>query len=327
MIWSNNFFIYPYFENETALNKPPTLFGILDDILNYGKDRHIKIKDFASEGREHVFDFDYPTSDYLDKTYFEEAFIDHFLTRRIGTETFTAFQICLRDKLRTIMPFYNVMFDALGEKFNLYNAGSYTDEYTEETTGTHTGSETENTNEVNKTKNTEKGKTTTEDERREERKGETDGRENGTTHTENQSETETEQTTDDRFSDTPQNHLDNVRNGEYVTDYRYDVGTGTSSGSSEGDETRSNTTKTTNEEKTHNRADTTINDNKESNGINSRDGSRRKQTSDGDTGSKSYLLKHIAEAGAEMLLKYQQEAVNIFDMIWHDCDDLFYQLF
>ena len=273
MIW-NNFFFYPYypfFENDMPLDKPPTMFSILDDILNYGKNKRVKIKDFASEGREYVFDFDYPTSEYLDKAYFEETFIDNFMMRRIGTETFTAFQILLRAKLKTIMPYYNVMFDALGEKLDLYNLGSYTEIYDGDTTRVHTGTETVSAHEVNKSKNTEKGKTTTEDERREEKKGENNETKNGTVNNQSVAENTWDATTDDRFSDTPQNHLENIRNGEYVTEYRYNVAEGSNTGETTQDETTHGTTETDYAEKKHNRADINVNDEKDKTGLNTSD--------------------------------------------------------
>jgi hypothetical protein len=42
--------------------------------------------------------------------------------RRIGQETFTAFQIFLENKLNEILPYYNIMFDSLID-YNLFNDG------------------------------------------------------------------------------------------------------------------------------------------------------------------------------------------------------------
>ena len=94
-------------------NKPPTIYFLLDSIVNYGKDTKTKIKDLASEGRSRVFNFDYPLSDKITKADFETNILNHYLMRRIGAETFTTFQINLNAKLNEIMPLYNMMFDSL----------------------------------------------------------------------------------------------------------------------------------------------------------------------------------------------------------------------
>lgn len=100
-----------YINNVT--NKPPTVYFLLESIVNYGKDEKVKIKDLASAGRERFFNFDYPLTDKVDKATFETNILNHFLMRRIGAETFTAFQINLNAKLNEIMPLYNMMFDSL----------------------------------------------------------------------------------------------------------------------------------------------------------------------------------------------------------------------
>lgn len=94
-------------------NKPPTIYFLLESIVNYGKDEKTKIKDLASEGRSRFFNFDYPLSENISRESFETNFLNHYMMRRIGTETFTAFQINLNAKLNEIMPYYNMMFDSL----------------------------------------------------------------------------------------------------------------------------------------------------------------------------------------------------------------------
>lgn len=100
-----------YINNVT--NKPPTVYFLLESIVNYGKDDKVKIKDLASAGRERFFNFDYPLTDKIDKATFETNILNHFLMRRIGAETFTAFQINLNAKMNEIMPLYNMMIDSL----------------------------------------------------------------------------------------------------------------------------------------------------------------------------------------------------------------------
>lgn len=122
----NDYFLLPYFwfpPIPPICDKPPTLYSLLESIVNYGKDDKQKIKDLAKYGRSTIFDFDYPLSNYINKEKFETMILNHFLMRRIGFETFTAFQIQLNVKLNEIMPVYNKMFDSL-ENWDLFSDGS-----------------------------------------------------------------------------------------------------------------------------------------------------------------------------------------------------------
>lgn len=92
---------------------PPTLYALCNSMANFGKTEKTKIKDLAGATREQIFDFDYPLSSKVSKEDFEKMIINHFLMRRIGFETFTAFQIQLNAKLNEIMPEYNILFDSL----------------------------------------------------------------------------------------------------------------------------------------------------------------------------------------------------------------------
>ena len=166
-------------------NKPPTLYFLLESIVNYGKDDKTKIKDLAKEGRARIFNFEYPLTDKIDKEDFEVNIINHYLTRRIGSETFTLFQINLNAKLNEIMPFYNKMFDSI-DGIDLLNDVT-----------TRTGSDNSNTS--------------------------------------NSLENSSTTTSDKRYSDTPQNNLQNVKDGAYVTEYNFDtnIDNSNSEGSSE----------------------------------------------------------------------------------------------
>lgn len=92
---------------------PPTLYALCNSMANFGKIEKTKIKDLADATHSKIFDFDYPLSSKVNKDDFEKIIINHFLMRRIGFETFTAFQIQLMTKLNEIMPEYNVLFDSL----------------------------------------------------------------------------------------------------------------------------------------------------------------------------------------------------------------------
>ena len=99
----------------TDYNIPPTLYSILESLVNFGTDDKTKIKDLASEGREDIFDFDYPLSTNVSRETFEVMILNHFLMRRIGYDTMTAFKIALNVKLNEIMPTYNKLFDMMDD--------------------------------------------------------------------------------------------------------------------------------------------------------------------------------------------------------------------
>ena len=191
------FRIYPFIRPPAFpdYNLPPTLYRILNSLVNYDAEETTKIKNLAAAGREDIFDFDYPLSTNVDKEDFEVMILNHFLMRRIGYDTMTAFKIALNVKMNEIMPMYNKMFDML-EGWNIFNDG-------ERTTRTVTDA---GTNSLNNT-------------------------------------TTSQNTSDRRYSDTPQNQLQNIRDGKYITDYNYDTDNGSVSSLSSGTDSR-NTSET-----------------------------------------------------------------------------------
>lgn len=103
-------------------NLPPTLYRLLNSIVNFDEEEQTKIKDLAQAGRSEIFDFEYPLSENIEKEDFECMILNHFLMRRIGYDTLTAFKIALNVKLNEIMPIYNKMFDML-EGWDLFTDG------------------------------------------------------------------------------------------------------------------------------------------------------------------------------------------------------------
>ena len=177
--------LYPLVPNILKLgisqDEPPTIYSLLNSYVNFANDTPAKIKDLASAGRAMFFDFDYPLATGMTKSEFECMILNHFMMRRIGYETVTAFKIALNVKLNEIMPMYNKLFESING-WNIFADGEITDR-------TLTDSRT-----VNNT-----------------------GTNNTTSST----------PSDRRFSNTPQNALQDVRDGQYVTEYNYDQDTGT----------------------------------------------------------------------------------------------------
>lgn len=250
-------FLFPYIDNGYPLiypflprncDKPPTIYSILESIVNYGTDDKTKNKDLAKVGRTKIFDFDYPLSDKISKEEFECMILNHYLTRRIGFDTPTLFKIQLNVKLNEIMPIYNKMFDSI-DGWNIFKDGEKTTRY-----GT-------DNREINSTSNTE-----------------------NTLHNKSNSEN----ISDRRYSDTPQNELQNIRDGKYVTEYNYDTNNAEDTSDSNG---TSQNTLNTNDDNTYNEIIEKTNANK-----------------------------------IEILKQMQQEIKSIYSLIFKDLDDLFYSI-
>lgn len=195
------------------VNKPPTLYSIMESIVNYGKDDKTKIKDLADASRETIFNFNYPLSTHILKKDFEIMILNHFIDRRIGFETMTLFRIKLNVKLNEIMPVYNKMFDML-ENWDIFSDGEELTRIASDSRNINTS----NTQEIDSTNTNSSQSSTT---------------------TQNTSQTSSSSTKDNRKSDTPQALLSEVRDGQYVSDYEYNTNTGTGSDSNTGTATGS----------------------------------------------------------------------------------------
>lgn len=147
---------------------PPTLYSLMNSIANFGKDEDERVNtyDLSKVARAKIFDFDYNLTEHITKEEFETMILDHFIMRRIGFETLTMFKIQLKNKIKTIMPLYNKLFDSL-DGWDLFNDG-----------------ETVRTTMNNDSKTA--------------------------------------------FSDTPQNHIENINNTSYITDYTHNESDGSS---------------------------------------------------------------------------------------------------
>lgn len=261
--------IFPYIDNNYFLpfpfipancEKPPTVYAILESIVNYGKDEKTKIKDLAKVGRTTIFDFDYPLTNKISKEDFECMILNHFLMRRIGFETVTAFRIQLNVKLNEIMPVYNKMFDAL-ENWNIFEDGEIT-----ERTGTDNRTQNSTNESTNETENS----------------------------LTNSSTTATTNTSDRRNSELPQNQLEDLRNGSYVSNYNYDTESNSGQDSSQSQGTSTSTNNTTN---------------------NSTDNNIYNETIKRSPADKITIYK-----------EFQENLKSIYGMIFKDLECLFYQL-
>lgn len=237
-----NLFFVPFIP--VMNERPPTLYSLLQSIVNYGKEEQTKIKDLAKNGRTTIFDFDYPLSDKITKEDFECMILNHFIMRRIGFETLTAFKIQLNVKMNSIMPMYNKLIDLLYEE-NAFG------EITKRSGKDNRVVQNDTENEM-----------------------------------ENTSNTEHENISDRKGSDTPQNKLENIRNGTYVTEYHYDT------------------------------------DNSKNKDTSNSKGKSNSKTNDDNVYEETTSRIDMFE----IYTKLNSEIKNVYDMIFKDLDCLFYQL-
>lgn len=190
--------------------KPPTVYAILNSICNFDAETQTKIVDLAKVGRTKIFNFDYPLSEKVDKEKFECMILNYFLQRRINFQTITGFQIQLNVKLNEIMPLYNKMFDSL-DGWNIFEDGEKT---------THDSTDDRTTNVENTANNS----------------------------LSSNSNTTSENISDLRYSKMPQNELQNIKDGKYITEYNYnqDNATNTDESTSTGSSNGTSNTKDNN---------------------------------------------------------------------------------
>lgn len=173
--------IFPYLITPwlpTNCDAPPTLYSLLDSICNFDNEIKTNIYNLARNGRGKIFDFTYPLSNKINKEEFETMILNHFMMRRIGFETPTAFKLALNVKMNEIMPRYNKLIDSFTE-WDLFNDGETISRLT------------------------------------------TDNGNNNVTNN-----IDTENISDRRNSQMPQNEIEDVKDGNYMTDYNYDTNTG-----------------------------------------------------------------------------------------------------
>lgn len=203
-IYNYPFYIMPIIPDERYL-RPPLLYDLMNSMVNFGQEEKIKIKNLSSVARETIFDFDYPLSTNVNKEDFETMILNKFMMRRIGYETFTAWQIQLNVKMNEIMPVYNKLFDAL-ENWDLFtDSETFTKNSTDNRTTTNSNTSSNSSTSSNST--------------------------SGTNATNNN--------LDKRNSKLPQNEISDVQSGTYLTDYEKDVTTSQDAYNSQGSSTSS----------------------------------------------------------------------------------------
>lgn len=77
-----------------------------------------------------VFNFPYAFYDESKREEFERHFIEHFYFREIGAETVDRFRWYLKDKMNTVFPYYNELFNAAQIEYNILDNYNIKEEHT-----------------------------------------------------------------------------------------------------------------------------------------------------------------------------------------------------
>lgn len=270
------------------IDEPPTLYSLMQSIAPAGT----PTRELWKYGREYFFNFKY-NLEGIDKEFFEETVLNHYLTRRINYETAEMFRIQLQNKLIEVLPRYNLLFNNIS--VDIFDNG----------TNVRTTEEKEHYDDNSKEKNytIENGNTNIANEQADSSTG-NNVTENEYTKTDNNEATR-------KFSDIPQNFLEEIDNGNYVSEY--EVNTANNTATDNGKNT-SNSTQNTNSKGSN----LTLSNNSR-NYSNNKDSYYNKTiTNKENVTSTSNKLNSI--------IKLEQEYISVFSLLYRDLDCLFFGL-
>ena len=280
------------------------------------------VNEIITQAIPHIFNFDFPIFDEAYRNVLITKILKHYYTREIGEETVGLWKLRMDTRLNEIMPYYNQLYKSELLKFNPLYDVDYT--RTHEVNGTNN-----RTGNTNKTINEEYKKSIAE----EGTKNETDNRQITSKNTiASNSETNGTNSSNesgnslDKYSDTPQGQLNNLINGNYLTNARDIDSERTVSG---------NNSETSSGNGTNDYTETNGNTLTGTNTKNITDDSKKGVTeneniTDSVNSTEEYLEKVSGKMGStnysEMLIKYRKTFLNIDMMVINDLEDLFFGL-
>lgn len=317
-----------------------------DIIRGYGSDE-VNINAKIDKAREYIFSFDYPMYNEEHRADFERKFLKHFFTYELGSETFALWQLRLDERLNLIMPKYEEIFSSdvgefRDELFNvdMKNTSSDNETYTHHESA-NDKSESKTNAQVNELGESE---TTRADKDESKNTSKTTDTHTGTVGTSGTSESKKvlDQDVNGRNtqtnSDFPQARIDrnttdyasdesivltlnntdstetgNTTSNQTVTNNLTDVSEITGSATSEktGQDSESHSSNTTNDSLTTNK------------GEEYRD-SEDTRTSTNESSTKGF---NGNRSKMELAKIYREAVINIDEMIFNDCKDLFMLIF
>lgn len=255
-----------------------------------------------------------------------QKILKHYYLREICCETVGIWKLWMNERLETIMPYYNQLYESELIKFeplndvNLTRKHDRTVDGTEERNG-ETSDTANGTREItnNGTKNTTNNGTR-------EVTGTNDTKETGTSDT--TTSAESNETKRDLYSDTPQGAITGLENENYLTNARKITDNVTNSGSEDTGTTRNIDNDYTENDTTNNTENTTTN-NTENMTTNGTKTGTNKVTGTSNT-TEDYLETLIGKQGSgtysKMLMEFRDTFLNIDMMVIDEFKDLFFGL-
>ena len=255
-----------------------------------------------------------------------QKILKHYYLREICCETVGIWKLWMNERLETIMPYYNQLYESELIKFeplndvNLTRKHDRTVDGTEERNG-ETSDTANGTREIinNGTKNTTNNGTR-------EVTGTNDTKETVTSDT--TTSAESNETKRDLYSDTPQGAITGLENENYLTNARKITDSVTSSGSEDTSTTRNIDNDYTENDTTNNTENTTTN-NTENMTTNDTKTGTNKVTGTSNT-TEDYLETLIGKQGSstysKMLMEFRDTFLNIDMMVIDEFKDLFFGL-
>lgn len=255
-----------------------------------------------------------------------QKILKHYYLREICCETVGIWKLWMNERLETIMPYYNQLYESELIKFeplndvNLTRKHDRTVDGTEERNG-ETSDTANGTREItnNGTKNTTNNGTR-------EVTGTNDTKETGTSDT--TTSAESNETKRDLYSDTPQGAITGLENENYLTNARKITDNVTNSGSEDTGTTRNIDNDYTENDTTNNTENTTTN-NTENMTTNDTKTGTNKVTGTSNT-TEDYLETLIGKQGSgtysKMLMEFRDTFLNIDMMVIDEFKDLFFGL-
>lgn len=280
-----------------------------------------QISEIIKQARPKIFDFEYPIFDESYREILETKIIRHYYVCEIGMETFGLWKLYLESTMNEIMPYYNQLYESAKIDFNpIYNV-DYT--ITHKGTGSSARTDNDNTTTKNITENTSTHDFTDKTVIDEDTTN-TDLRTRNLTTAETTENTGSN-TRKNLYSDTPQNGLSDVQNGNYLTNATYETNGSTADSTrnvTEGGTDQHEIT-VTNDATTTKTSKDTITGNTENNGTNTRAFTSNENTTD------DYIRSVTGWQGgsySDEILKYRNTLLNIDVMIINELKTLFFGL-
>ena len=254
---------------------------------------YANVDEIVTLAAPHVFDFSFPFySNDSDKLLLEKKILKHFYTREICCETVGRWKLFLEDRLNTIMPYYNQLYESARLEFNPLNDTNYT--------VTHDGDIIVHGTSVGENSGDSNG-----------RRVSTDSGSDVRYWTRNEKYSHW-----DLYSDTPQGGIAGITGAEdspslgdnaYLTNARHETHDGAGTGGTDTTNYgRANTTTDTN----HNESDTSL----------------TTDSSTDNTYSETIIGKRNGLSYSKMLNEYRETMLNIDKMVMNELNDLFFTL-